>query len=491
MKTLYTFILFFLSIGLLFAQNITGTVTESETQKPLAGATVTIKGKITGTSTDNNGRFELKTAQNPPFILVVSMLGFEKQEITISDNNSIAIALKQGNEELQQVVVSASRVEENILKSPVSIEKMDIRAVQQTPSVSFYDALLNVKSVDVVTSSLTYKQINTRGFNSTGNSRFLQLIDGVDNQSPGLGFAVGNLFGTSDLDVESVELIPGAASALYGPVAFNGMLMTRTKNPFQYQGLSVQNKFGLNHFGDNPSGVKPFNEIALRYAKAFKNKFAFKINASYLKGTDWYGNNYTDIDPNTPTEQRGASNPGRNALNIYGDEVARTINGIGRVSRTGYEERDLANYGVYSLKLNGAFHYKIRENLELIYQLSFSQGTANYTGSSRFALNDFKLIQNRIELRGNNFFIRTYSTAEQSNNSYNTRSLAQQINRTWVRDLNGNVVSPDKADATWFDRYTAAFNGNVNGFTKNDPNLARNFADEVRFLAGSDGFNQQ
>jgi iron complex outermembrane recepter protein len=491
MKILYTFLFFLFSTCLITAQTITGTITDADNQKPLAGATVTVKGKITATSTDANGRFQLKTAQNPPFMLVISMIGYQRQEVNVSDSNPLAVQLRSGNEELQQVVVSASRVEENILKSPVSIEKMDIRAIQQTPSVSYYDALLNLKSIDMVTSSLTYKQINTRGFNSTGNSRFLQLIDGVDNQSAGLGFAVGNLFGTSDLDVESVELIPGAASALYGPVAFNGMLMTRTKNPFLYQGLSVQHKFGLNHFNDNPSGIKPFNEFALRYAKAFNNKFAFKINASYLKATDWYANNYTDIDPSTPPEQRGAANPGRNALNIYGDEVVRTLNGIGRVSRTGYEEKDLANYGVYSLKLNGALHYKIREDLELIYQLNFNQGTANYTGSSRFALNDFKLIQNRVEVRGNHFFVRVYSTAEQSNNSYNTRSLAQQINRTWVRDLNGNNVTPDKADDTWFARYTAAFTGNVNGVAGSNAATARNFADEGRLLPGSEGFNLQ
>jgi hypothetical protein len=85
---------------------------------------------------------------------------------------------------------------------------------------------------------------------------------------------------------------------------------------------------------------------------------AFKINASYLRGTDWYANDYTDIDPNTPAASRGANNPGRNALNIYGDEVAQTLPNIGRVSRTGYEEKDLATYGVYSLKLNGALHYQ-------------------------------------------------------------------------------------------------------------------------------------
>src|SRR5690606_39837436 len=139
-----------------------------------------------------------------------------------------------------------------------------------------------------------YKEINTRGFNDTGNARFLQLVDGVDNQTPGLSFAVGNLFGSSDLDMESAELIPGSASALYGPVAFNGVLLMRTKDPFQYQGLSAQAKIGVNHINEEYADPHPLYDFTIRYAKAYNNKFAFKVNASYFTGLDFYATNYTD-----------------------------------------------------------------------------------------------------------------------------------------------------------------------------------------------------
>lgn len=481
--------LFFYSL-LLIGQNISGRVSDAATQKPLSGVNISIRNQNLGTTTDKAGKFILNTPLETPFTLQISLVGYATQEIVIHKQSSLDIQLSSQTEELNQVVVSASRVEERILRSPVSIEKMDAKAIQQTASANFYDALLNMKSVDLVTSSLTYKQVNTRGFNTTGNSRFLQLVDGVDNQSAGLGFAMGNLFGPHDLDVHSVELIPGAASALYGPIAFNGMLQTRTKNPFDFQGLSVQSKVGVNHLSDGTDfGAKPFYDLALRYAKAFNDRFAFKINASYLKGTDWYANDYTDIDPNTPAASRGPNNPGRNALNIYGDEVAQTIQGIGRVSRTGYEEKDLAQYGVYSLKLNGALHYRLNNGMELIYQGNYNQGIAQYTGSSRFVINGFQLVQHRAELKGRNFYIRAYANKEYSQDSYNTRSLGQLINRSWVNDLNGATVTPDKADATWFQRYTAAFNGNVNGITGQNHNSARAFADQGRFLPGSAEFD--
>ena len=477
----------------LFAQDvkISGTVTNSSTQEPILGAIIKIKNSSKSTSSNANGNFTLRVDQNDlPVTLILSSVDTEPYEIKVSKpNESLRIALNTKTITLNEVVTASSRVQESILASPVSIEKMNLKSIKENPSFTFYDGLQNLKGMEVVTSSLTYKQINTRGFNSTGNSRFLQLIDGVDNQTPGLNFAVGNLFGASDLDIESAEVIPGSASALYGPVAFNGALLMKTKDPFKYQGLSLMTKTGLNHFNEKQVNPQGLNDFALRYAKAFNNKFAFKINASYLNGLDWFANDYTDISPGTPPSMRGESNPGRDALNIYGDEVNKTMPGIGLVARTGYEEKDLMNYNVYSLKLNGALHYKINKNLEAIYQYNYGKGTANYTGSSRFALNNFVLQTNRLELKGDNFFIRGYSVVENSNNSYNTRSLAQFINRDWVQDLNGNKVAPKDADNTWFNNYKAAFDGTVAGVGGNNSTTARTFADRGRFLPGSSEFN--
>lgn len=480
---------------LLVAQTVntvTGTITDASTNAPVSGASLVIKGKLTGTTTDENGNFKLNTTAALPLTLVVTGVGFQKQEVTVSSaSQPVAIGLSSQTELLNEMVVTASRVEESILESPVSIEKMDTRAIRETPSFSFYEGLQNVKSVEMVTSGLTFKQINTRGFNSTGNSRFLQLVDGVDNQTPGLNFAVGNLFGSSDLDMESVELIPGSASALYGPVAFNGVLMMRTKNPFQYQGLSAQARVGVNHINEQYADPHGLYDFAVRYAKAFNNKFAFKVNASYFTGLDWYATNYTDVDPGTTPEQRGDNNPARNALNIYGDDEARQLADVGRVSRTGYEERYLMNYNSYSVKLNGALHYRINDNMELIYQYNYNQGRAAYTGSNRFMLNNFNFQQHRVELKGSNYFVRAYASLEDSKDSYNGKGLGQLINKTWVRDLSGNIVPEAQADDMWFTRYREAYIGDINNVAAGDHSAARAFADQGRFLPGSADFNAQ
>lgn len=470
---------------------ISGTVIDAESNEPLPNASVSVTGKMIGTTTNEDGTFELNLDQDFPLTISVSFMGYQTQSIVVSGPESVTVILEAKNELLEGVVVAASRVEENILQSPVSIEKMNTVEIRETPSLDFYDGLQNLKGIDMVTSSLTYKEINTRGFNDTGNARFLQLVDGVDNQTPGLTFAVGNLFGASDLDMESVELIPGSASALYGPVAFNGVLAMRTKNPFEYQGLSINTRIGLNHFDEEFSDPRSLNDLSIRYAKAIGNRFAYKINASYFTGIDWFATNYTDEDEGTPLEERGPNNPARDALNIYGDDEARDLPGIGRVSRTGYEERFLMDYDVYSIKLNGAVHYRIGDNAELIYQYNYNKGRAAYTGSNRFQLNNFVFQQHRLELKGADYFLRAYTSIEDSNDSYNGKGLGQLINNTWVQDLNGNVVSPDQANDTWYTRYSEAYTGNINGVNAASHDAARSFADQGRFLPGSEDFNRE
>ncbi|WP_128543061.1 TonB-dependent receptor [Larkinella soli] len=480
------------TVSLAQSGQITGSVFDPVTNRPLVGATITVKGQVSGTTTDDQGAFRLPVSHKGPLTLRISMVGYEPQTISAPSNEApLAIHLNPAPNQLEEVVVGASRVEERIVRAPVTIEKMDARSIRETPSATFYEGINNLKGVDMVTSGLTYRQINTRGFASTGNSRFLQLVDGVDNQPAGFGFSVGNMFGLSDLDADNVELVPGAASALYGPAAFNGALLMTSKDPFTHQGLSVQAKVGVNHLGDPNAGAAMYNDHAIRYAKAFGNRFAFKVNASYLWGLDWFATDYTDVNQATPSELRGAQNPARNELNSYGDEVVRTLTGAGQVSRTAYQEKDLTDYNVYSLKLNGALHYRITPKLEAIYAFNYAKGTANYTGSNRFSVNGFSLTQHRVELRGRQFFVRWYSNAEDSHDSFNTRSLGQQINRTWVRDLSGNVVTPDKADDTWFNRYAAAYSGTIPNVSGNSHPAARAFADQGRLLPGTTEFDAQ
>ena len=125
----------------------------------------------------------------------------------------------------------------------------------------------SLKGVDVTTSSLTFKTPTTRGFNGSGNTRFNQLVDGMDNQAPGLNFSVASIIGLSELDVDNIELLSGASSALYGAGGMNGTLLINSKNPFKYQGLSVLVKEGIMHVGANSQrAASPYHNWTMRWA---------------------------------------------------------------------------------------------------------------------------------------------------------------------------------------------------------------------------------
>ena len=275
---------------------ITGKVVEQSTKTPLIGVNILVKGKVIGTVSDLDGNFTLRVNQPPPLTLLFSMIGFQTLELEINNDQISDLQITMVEQILlgQEVVVSASRMEEGILQSPVTVETMDIIAIRDVPQANFYDALNNLKGVEMSTQSLTFKSFNTRGFNANGNVRTLQLIDGMDNQAPGLNFSIGNVAGISELDLESIELLPGTSSALYGPNAINGILLMNSKNPFQYQGLSVQMKGGVMHQSQRSTPSTGLYDFAARYATALSDKVAIKVNVNSLRADDWQAVDYRD-----------------------------------------------------------------------------------------------------------------------------------------------------------------------------------------------------
>lgn len=447
-----------------FAQtSVSGKVTDAATGEDLIGTQILVKGTVLGTITEVDGTFRLRVQSPPPITLVISYVGYERQEITItSSGQEVNIQLAESTLLGQEVVISASRVEESILQSPVSIEKMDILDVQSAPTDTYYKALGNLKGVDVTSSSINFQIVNARGFGSTGNTRFVQLTDGMDTQAPALNFPIGNLNGPSELDVESLELIPGASSALYGPNAFNGILLVNSKNPFDYQGFSAFLKTGVNHVGsDADQDPALMNTLSLRYAKAFNNKFAFKTNFTYSYANDWHGtSSYDRNEANNPFASIGGTNPGADRLHFHGDEAAINLaifplsDGFNALSRsrvfgpglsansyseagdlpnhvtsvTPWREVDLIDYGAKNVKANLGLYYRLNDDLELSYLYNGGFGTSIYTGAQRYSLSNFGIQQHRLQLRADNFFVRAYMTAEDSGDSYITEFLALKMN---------------------------------------------------------------
>ena len=444
---------------LLLAQSnvtISGQVTDIDDGEPLIGVNILVKDKVIGTVTNADGNFNFTVNESLPLTLVVSSVGYGREEVVVNNQTeNLDIQLEYQTLLGQEVVVSASRVEESILESPVSIEKLDIRDIQAAAAPSFYDQIVNLKGIDVSAQSLTFKSINPRGFGANGNTRTVQLIDGIDNQAPGLNFPVGNIVGISELDLESVEILPGAASALYGPNAINGIILMNSKSPFDYQGLSAAVKLGVTHLDGVDADPALYQNYAIRYAKAFNNRFAFKVNAEFLRAGDFRGVDYRDqqdiverSDENIdPTNRAGRRT--YDGVNVYGDpllnlgviaqdpEAPASLQAVrplmpfgeaGNFTPTGYTESEILDNTTESLKLGGALHYRINDDVEALVQYNFGSGSTVYTANDRFVLDDFSIQTGKLELRGSNFFLRAYTTRENSGDSYAANTLASLIN---------------------------------------------------------------
>ncbi|MBG7611928.1 carboxypeptidase-like regulatory domain-containing protein [Polaribacter sp. BAL334] len=500
-KILFIAFIAFGSLSMVAQTTISGTVKDAKSGEFLPGANVKVSRKSVGTSTDFDGRFELKTTDNPPFTIEISMIGYKTEEVQITKKNQkVEVSLSENETSLDEIVVSASRTPERIMESPVTVERMDIREIKNTSSPSFYDGLENLKGVDVNTNSLTFKSVNTRGFATFANTRFMQLVDGMDNSSPALNFALGNLLGMSELDVETVELLPGASSALYGANAFNGIMFMTSKSPFKDQGISVSLKTGIT--SQDAAGDNAYNDFNIRMAYAFSDKFAAKATLSYLDGTEWFATDYRNTRNGTYTSGDRNSDRNYNGLNVYGDEVSTNIRGVAQslerlgilpngaaalvpsenISRTGYDERDLMTYEAKSVKFSGLLNYRPfgDDRLEIIWNSKYGVGNTIYQGTNRYNIKDFFMEQHKLEFRGKNFFVRGYMTNEDAGNSYDTRFAAININRAW------------KDDNTWFGQYVGAyFQGTLGGLTSDQAHaIARQTAETGRFLPGTTEFQE-
>lgn len=510
----YVFLLFFTIIlsNFSFGQSenilaISGTIKDQVEGIPLQNISVQIKGTKVGTITDSTGFFEIKTKNRLPLILVISSLNYETKEVLIeSAGSNIHIALATRTVLGDDLVVTASRVAESILKSPVSIEKVDVRTIKETAAPSFYDALENVKGVQMTTSSLTFKVPNTRGFNSPNNFRFMQLVDGIDMQAATLGVPLGNAIGPTELDIQSVEITPGAASALYGMNALNGMANLLTKNPFTNTGLSIYHKTGINHVDGIDHTPALLTESALRFAQQFNNKFAFKINIGYMQGIDWRSNTRLDQNPNNLksanpgfTVLDGANNVAFDGWNKYGDDALAgsnvvSISGLNidgqanktlRVARTGYWETDLVSPKVENLKFDVALFYNLNSQTQLSYTYRGGKMDGVFQRGNKIRLDNVLVQNHSLQLKGKNYSVLSYVLIENTGNSYNVKPLADNM----------DLYSGGSAKV-WTEKYKNALNNYAlqhGGLTSHNlveaTQYARAQADAGRVLPGTPLFD--
>ncbi len=488
----------------IYAQTtVTGTIV-AEDNTPIPGANIVFDA-TTGAVSNFDGDFTIVVNASPPFDLMVSSIGFETATISIDgDNLSIDVTLSDSDNLLDEVVLSASRTPERLFESPVTVERFDYKDIAQSTGSSFYQSLENLKGVQINQGAMLLPIINTRGFSTIDNSGFVQLVDGMDNAAPGLNFSAGNLVGINEIDIQSVELLPGAASALYGANAVKGIMLMNSKSPFDFPGFSAYIKSGVTS-SDN-GGDNSYYDAAVRLAKNWNDKFALKAVVSIVEGTDWVAGDYRDRNligaGETPlTIEEQSFLPGYNGVNVYG-AVAQTRDmtsdftgsvipvfqqmgllnaaqaaqataifqnfapnyfGTQTIRNTGYKEAELHDGGTSSFKVDLSAHYRIDGNKELIWNSKIGSGNTIYQATNRNNLKNFGLQQHKLEYRTTKLTVRAYTTIEDSGNTHDMFFLG-------VRAANaqpGGILG-------WFTQYGTAYFTEAAALVNPNPQTALN-----------------
>jgi iron complex outermembrane receptor protein len=222
---------------------LAGVLLDEQTNQPIPGASVLIKGTTHGVVTDVDGNFYFQTGQKFPFTLVISSVGYQKREF-IAEGTPVKIYLKELTEELNEIVVTSRRRKEAAQDVPIPITAIGGAKVAETGAFNVNRLKELIPSVQLYSSNPRNTSLSIRGLGTT----FGLTNDGID---PGVGFYVDGVYyarnaaTTMDfIDVEQVEVLRGPQGTLYGKNTTAGNFNITSKRPSFTPGTQVEIGYG-------------------------------------------------------------------------------------------------------------------------------------------------------------------------------------------------------------------------------------------------------
>lgn len=439
MRSLYTLclLLFACVLGATSAQaqRVSGTVTDTEGES-LPGVNVTVQGTFIGTTTDVDGRFSLQVPfEEAPRVLIFSFVGFETTTREVSEPTAnLIVTMQVGVFKADEVIISASRTDERVLETPVTVEKVSALQLEQAPVTELFASLQAFKGVDVSRSSFLISSLSTRGFNSAKSERLIQMVDYVDYVSPSLSIYPGNIGGPPKVDLESIDIIHGANSALYGANAFNGVVLLNTKDAFQHQGLTL----------DARGGSRSLYDVSGRYAQRVGSRFAFKVVGRYLEANEFISSNFSAQPTSVVPLNNPAGDPrGSDLVNRYGEtavlnastEIAPGLTlgmlGLeGQVYAPGFTESALVtnDFKAGAWQISPSVSALLTDEIKATYTFRYSEGKGIYQSSNRYAFDGINFNTHSLELLGPRWTVRAYRSDDGAGDTYDMNFLGTFMN---------------------------------------------------------------
>lgn len=304
---------------------IVGTVREFASGRPVLAASVTAKGGPDGVTararTGADGRYRLTDLLPGTYTVVVRHFAFRagtKLTVAVAADTAttVDVQLSRTRAGDSPVVTAVSRAEEPVAGAPATAAIIGADEIARRPAVTLAELVQGVAGIDVSRNGVLAANISARGFNDMFSGSMLMLTDGRAASLPSLRGNVPYFFPPTKEDIERIEVVPGAHSALYGPNAAAGILQVVTKSPFTSRGttLSVD------------GGSQSLLRRSFRNAGVISPKVAYKVSGQYLTARD-----RAFDDPNEPAVYPTAAPPGREGVPAGRDLAVKQSSGEVRI----------------------------------------------------------------------------------------------------------------------------------------------------------------
>ncbi len=381
---------------------LSGTITDAGDGSPLPGANVilTVQGQAdvaAGAATNINGEYSIRVAPGS-YVVTVRYIGYGDQSeiltLAAGQSRTYDVALGAGAFDLNDVVVSASRAQEQVLDAPASVSVIGVAELQQTVSASSITALRNEVGVDYSQTGVDRQEVTLRGFNNAFSGSTFALVDYRIGAVPSLGVNIYGIMPNMSSDLDRIEVVRGPGSALYGPGVDAGVIHFLTKDPFGYPGTSVAVS----------GGERSLFSFEGRHAGTINGKLGYKITGQFARADDWQLNAGDSLDAAQ-----------LNGDFVYADQsLAPDFQNIDPTTGRILREQDYQKVNV-----NGLLQYRIRPGVTL----SANAGYAAYTGTvlsgiGTLQADNFGYTFGQVRLQAGKFFAQAYMNQNSAGDSY-------------------------------------------------------------------------
>ncbi|MCH7948000.1 MAG: TonB-dependent receptor plug domain-containing protein [candidate division Zixibacteria bacterium] len=364
------------------------------------GATEAISAKA-----DDNGNYSISGLSTGDYLLTVTYVGFSSQTFTVTVGDSELthnFALTPSLINLQNISVTASRAEEKLVDAPAAVHVVSEEYIASHTALSPADHVRGLPSVDVVSTGLNQANVVVRGFNNIFSGALMVMVDNRIARVPSLRFNAYQFIPTTDEDIQSIEVVSGPGSALYGPNAAAGVLHIITKSPFSHQGTTVS----------VGGGERELFIGSFRHASSLSEKVAFKISGQYYQGLDWklHFSEKDEFEPDSIQLFR----PGPSGPQFVGSTIAN--------------DRD---YDITKISGEGRIDFLLGDNTSLILNSGLNRSSnIELTGLGAGQAIDWTYWYGQARLRYKDLFVQTFVNASDAGDTYLLRTGQLIVDRS-------------------------------------------------------------